>query len=132
MGNLSDSFPMRTFIEIRHLGRFGCRRPAEPIFVSGNGTAPAQSENRVVADPPLLKIQQGIAPKAALMVQPTAARLPTQKQLDLNRVYIPKARSTTRVPADMTRSGAHRGAQAGGEMQLLNSPEFQHGCTEPL
>jgi hypothetical protein len=88
--------------------------------------------NRVVADPPLLKIQHGIAPKAALMVQPTAARLPTQKQLDLNRVYIPKARSTTRVPADMTRSGAHRGAQAGGEMQLLNSPEFQHGCTEPL
>jgi len=87
MGNLSDSFPMRTVIEIRHLGRFGCRRPAEPIFVSGNGTAPAQSENRVVADPPLLKIQQGIAPKAALMVQPTAARLPTQKQLDLNIVY---------------------------------------------
>jgi hypothetical protein len=87
MGNLSDSFPMRTFIEIRHLGRFGCRRPAEPIFVSGNGTAPAQSENHVVADPPLLKIQQGIAPEAALMVQPTAARLPTQKQLDLNIVY---------------------------------------------
>ena len=55
--------------------------------MSGNGTAAAQIGERVVADPPLLKIQQGIAPKAALMVQPTAARLPTQKQLDLNIVY---------------------------------------------
>jgi FtsP/CotA-like multicopper oxidase with cupredoxin domain len=55
--------------------------------VIAGSTAIAQSESRVVADPPPLAIQQGKAPRATMMAAPSAANLSAEKQLDLNVVY---------------------------------------------
>jgi hypothetical protein len=55
--------------------------------VIAGSTAVAQSESRVVADPPPLAIQQGKAPRATMMAAPSAANIRTEKQLDLNVVY---------------------------------------------
>ena len=58
-----------------------------PLLVNWIGPAEAEAESRVVANPPLLEMQQGAAPKSTLMALPNASRLSTEKQLDLNIVY---------------------------------------------
>jgi FtsP/CotA-like multicopper oxidase with cupredoxin domain len=58
-----------------------------PLLVNWIGPAEAEAESRVVANPPLLEIQQGTAPKSTLMALPNASRLSTEKQLDLDIVY---------------------------------------------
>jgi len=55
--------------------------------VIAGSTAVAQSESRVLADPPPRAIQQGKAPRDTMMAAPSAANLRTEKQLDLNVVY---------------------------------------------
>src|SRR5712692_1559196 len=53
----------------------------------GVGIATAQTENRIVANPPMLEIQQGTLPKSTLLALPAAPRMTDKKTLDLNIVY---------------------------------------------
>jgi L-ascorbate oxidase len=51
------------------------------------GIAAAQTENRIVTNPPKLEIQQGTLPKSTLLAQPAAPSMTGKKTLDLNIVY---------------------------------------------
>jgi L-ascorbate oxidase len=49
----------------------------------------AAAQGRVLANPPKLGVQQGVAPKVTLQALPAAPRMTTKKSLDLNIVYTP-------------------------------------------
>ncbi|MCX4177749.1 MULTISPECIES: multicopper oxidase family protein [Paraburkholderia] len=49
--------------------------------------ASAQTEDRVVTNPPMLEIQQGTLSKSTLLALPAAPRMTNRKALDLNVVY---------------------------------------------
>jgi hypothetical protein len=53
----------------------------------GVDIAAAQTDNRIVTNPPMLEIQQGTLPKSTLLAQPAAPRMTGKKTLDLNIVY---------------------------------------------
>jgi L-ascorbate oxidase len=63
-------------------------RPAAVLLgVLGIGSAGAQVADRIVANPPLLGVQQGVLPKTTLLAAPAGSRMTTKKALDLNVVY---------------------------------------------
>jgi len=61
----------------------------------------AAAQGRVLANPPKLGVQQGVAPKVTLQALPAAPRMTTKKSLDLNIVYT-RTPSIIRAPAAAT------------------------------